>query len=72
MCKPCSLDVDDPGAMNIKVTNGKVNIKSYASKVYDFEINVINGMHDNFPRSQDKTAVKVKVDLVNGVVKKDE
>lgn len=67
-----ALEIENPSAdMDIKVTNGKVNIKPARSKVYDFQVSVLNGMHDEFPRSDDKQAVKVKVDLVNGVVHKD-
>lgn len=67
-----ALEVDEPlSDLDIKVTNGKVTIKPDSSKVYDFEVKVLNGSHDNFARSENKQALKVKVDVVNGVVRKE-
>jgi len=67
-----SLELHKPaGAYDIKVTNGKVDIKPDSSRVYDFEVKVINGMHDEFQRSADKQALKVKVDMINGVIHKE-
>ncbi len=67
-----SLSLDEPRSdLDIHVTNGKIGIRPDRSKVYDFEVKVLNGMHDNFDRSSDKQALKVKVDVVNGVVKKE-
>ncbi len=67
-----SLNLDEIASdMDISVTNGKVNIRPDDSKVYDFEVKVKNGSYDNFPRSTEKTALKVKVDIVNGVVRKE-
>lgn len=58
-------------AYDIKVINGKVGIKPDTSRVYDFEVKVVNGLQDEFERSSDKQALKMKVDVVNGVVKKE-
>lgn len=67
-----SVEVDQPHSeLDIRVTNGKIDIRPDRSKVYDFEVKVLNGMHDNFERSSDKQALKVKVDVVNGVVRKE-
>lgn len=67
-----SINIDEVASdMNIAVTNGKVNIKPDASKIYDFEVNVKNGKADTFPRSTDKMALKVKVDVTNGKVSKE-
>lgn len=64
------MEVDAPrDALNISLTNGKVNIRPDASRVYDFEVQVKNGLQDIFPRSSAKDAVKVKVNVVNGLVK---
>lgn len=59
------------GPMDIAVTNAKVEIDPDSSRVYDFEVKVTNGMHDAFERSEDKGALKVKVNVVNGVVTKE-
>lgn len=56
---------------DVKVTNGKVDIDPDPSRVYDFEVKVANGVHDHFARSEAKDALKVKVDVINGVVKKE-
>lgn len=66
------MDVISPhDAMKISLVNGKVNIKLDPARVYDFDINVKNGLQDFFPRSASKEAVRVKVDVVNGLVKKE-
>ncbi len=66
------MDVDYPnGNIDIALTNGKVNVHADPSKIYDFEVKVKNGLQDFFPRSQDKNALKVKVSVVNGLVKKE-
>lgn len=65
------MDIDSPaGPVDVALDNGKVNIKPDPSRVYDFEIKVKNGLEDFFPRSSSKDAVKVKVSVVNGLVKK--
>jgi|GEM_PF-2765677 len=66
------MDVVRPGGpLDITLDNGKVNIKPDPSKVYDFEVKVKNGLQDFFPRSNAKEALKVKVSIVNGLVKKE-
>jgi hypothetical protein len=66
-----SLELNEPNtAYDINVTNAKINISQDSSKIYDFEVKVANGTHDNFGRSTDKKALKMKVDVVNGVVQK--
>lgn len=66
------MDVENPGGpLDIALDNGKVNIKTDPSKVYDFEVKVKNGLQDFFPRSNAKGALKVKVSVVNGLVKKE-
>lgn len=66
------MEVDQPFSnMEIAIDNGKVNIHPDPSKTYDFEVKVKNGLKDFFPRSKQKDAVKVKVSVVNGMVKKE-
>ncbi len=66
------MDIESPGGpLDIALDNGKVNIKTDPSKVYDFEVKVKNGLQDFFPRSVSKEAVKVKVSVINGLVKKE-
>ncbi len=66
------MDVVSPsGPLSITLDNGKVNIKPDPKKVYDFEVRVKNGLQDFFPRSNAREAVKVKVSVVNGMVKKE-
>ncbi len=66
------LQVDYPHAdMDIKLDNGKVRIHPDPGQAYDFEVKVKNGLQDFFPRSKEKDAVKVKVSVVNGLVKKE-
>ncbi|HMN67618.1 MAG TPA: hypothetical protein PKC28_03680 [Bdellovibrionales bacterium] len=57
--------------LDIQLDNGKVEIATDSSRAYDFEVKVKNGLQDFFPRSTAKNAVKVKVNVVNGVVKKE-
>lgn len=64
--------IDRPlDAMEIALDNGKVNIHPAPDKTYDFDVSVKNGLQDFFPRSNDKEAVRVKVNVVNGLVKKE-
>jgi hypothetical protein len=66
------IELSQPRAdYDVKVTNGKVNINPDPSRVYDFEVKVTNGVHDHFTRSESREALKVKVDVLNGVVKKE-
>jgi hypothetical protein len=66
------MDVESPGGpLDIALDNGNVNIKTDPSKIYDFEVKVKNGLQDFFPRSLAKEALKVKVSVVNGLVKKE-
>lgn len=58
-------------AMNISLVNGKVNIRLDPSLIYDFQVKVKNGLQDFFPRSAKADAIKMKVDVVNGLVKKE-
>lgn len=57
--------------LDIDLSNGKVNIEPDPKRTYDFDVRVKNGLQDFFPRSSAKDAVKVKVNVVNGLVKKD-
>ncbi|MGZ3723688.1 MAG: hypothetical protein ACXVA9_12185, partial [Bdellovibrionales bacterium] len=64
------MNVKSPGdALDIELTNGKVDIHPDVSRVYDFEVKVKNGMQDSFPHSSAKGAVKIKVNVMNGLVK---
>ncbi len=66
------MEVKSPHeAMKISLVNGKVNIKPDPERTYDFDVKVTNGLKDFFPRSGAKGAVHVKVDVVNGLVKKE-
>ncbi len=66
------MDVDYPFAnMDIELNNGKVKIHPDPGLAYDFDVKVKNGLKDFFPRSKDKKALKVKVNVVNGLVKKE-
>lgn len=66
------MEVESPqDHLNIAINNGRVKIKPDPSRVYDFEVKVKNGLQDFFPRSNSKEAVRVKVDVVNGLVKKE-
>lgn len=68
-----ALEIDKPVSdLDIKVTNAKISIEPDRSRVYDFEVKVLNGLQDKFARSKDTKAIKVKVDVVNGVIKNDE
>jgi len=56
--------------LDIKMSNGKINIHPDHSRVYDFDVQVKNGVRDSsFPHSQAKDAVKIKINLDNGIVK---
>lgn len=57
--------------MKVSLINGKVNIKLDPHQTYDVDVKIKNGLKDFFPRSKDKMAVKLKVDVVNGLVKKE-
>lgn len=66
------MEVRSPqDSMKISLINGKVKIKLDPEATYDFDVKVTNGLKDFFPRSGAKEAVKVKVDVVNGLVKKE-
>lgn len=66
------MDVAKPlDDLDISLNNGKVNIHPDPEKAYDFDVHVKNGLKDFFPRSRDRQAVKVKVNVVNGTVKKE-
>jgi hypothetical protein len=66
------MDIESPAdTLNVAITNGKVNVKPDPSRAYNFTVSVKNGMQDTFPRSLDKDAVRVTIDVVNGLVKKD-
>lgn len=65
------MDIDLAGELDLKLDNGKVNIHPDPRKVYDYQVKVKNGLQDFFPRSNDKEAVKVKVSVINGLVKKE-
>lgn len=66
------MDVKTPqNAMRISLVNGKVDISLDPHRAYDFDVKVKNGLQDFFPRSGAKDAVKVQVDVVNGLVKKE-
>lgn len=64
-----AMEVKRPqNPMEISMNNGNVNIQRDQSRVYDFEIKVKNGKQDEFPRSSDKSALKMKVNIANGAV----
>lgn len=66
------MEVDAPnGDLDIDLDNGKVEIGTDPARDYDFQVKVKNGLQDFFPRSQAKGALKVKVSVVNGMVKKE-
>jgi hypothetical protein len=66
------MDVEHPSEnVDIELNNGKVQIHPDPAVAYDFDVKVKNGLQDFFPRSKDKNAVKVKVSVVNGLVKKE-
>jgi hypothetical protein len=58
--------------MDVAMNNGKVEVKPDPSRVYDFQVKVLNGETDSFPHSEAKDAVHVNIDLVNGKVSKEE
>lgn len=66
------MDVEKPSsALDIELSNGKVNIVADPKRTYDFDVNVKNGLQDFFPRSASTDAVKVRVNVTNGMVKKE-
>jgi hypothetical protein len=66
------MEIKNPSEnMKITLINGKVNIQLDPEQTYDVDVKVKNGLKDFFPRSSKKTAVKLKVNVVNGLVKKD-
>lgn len=66
------MDVKSPAAgLDIRLLNGKVNVETDPSKDYDFDVRVKNGLQDLFPRSSRADAVKVKISVTNGTVKKE-
>lgn len=66
------MEVRHPdSALDIQLNNGKVRILADPTRVYDFDVNVKNGLQDFFPRSSSQDAVKVKVKVVNGSVSKE-
>jgi len=66
------MDVRSPSdTMKISLVNGKVNIKLDPRRVYDVDVKVKNGLSDFFPRSSDKRAVRMRVNVVNGLVKQE-
>ena len=67
------MEIIHPQAsMDVAMNNGKVEVKPDPSRVYDFEVKVLNGKADDFPHSEAKDAVQVNIDLVNGKVSKEE
>ncbi|NJL25893.1 MAG: hypothetical protein HC902_12485 [Calothrix sp. SM1_5_4] len=66
------MDVKAPAAaLDIELNNGKVNIKPDPALAYDFEVRVKNGLQDFFPRSSRGDALKVRVNVTNGMVRKE-
>jgi hypothetical protein len=66
------MEVESPrDHLNIALNNGRVEIRPDPTRVYDFEVKVKNGLQDFFPRSTNRSAVKVRVNVVNGLVKKE-
>jgi hypothetical protein len=66
------MEVDSiHAAMDISLTNGRVSLKADSDRVYDFDVNVKNGLQDFFPRSSMGEAIRVRVNVVNGLVNKD-
>ncbi|MBX3021070.1 MAG: hypothetical protein KF799_05280 [Bdellovibrionales bacterium] len=65
------LHVKNPAShLTIELSNGKVNIDADPTRTYDFDVHVKNGLQDFFPRSNQSDAVKVRVNVTNGLVKK--
>jgi hypothetical protein len=66
------MEVDYPGAnLDIALDNGRVKIMPDPNRAYDFDVKVKNGLQDFFPRTKAKDAIKVKISVVNGMVKKE-
>jgi hypothetical protein len=66
------MDIEKPTAsLDIQLSNGKVNVTADPLSTYDFDVNVKNGLQDFFPRSASPDAVKVKISVTNGMVKKE-
>jgi hypothetical protein len=65
------IEVSEPSQnLDLSLSNGKVAILPKGATAYDFDVNVVNGRADKFLRSDDKQALRVKVNVINGVVKK--
>ncbi len=67
-----SVKLDEPQSdIQVNVTNGKVKISPDSRREYDFDVNVLNGVQDDFASVRTPGALKVKVDVVNGAVRKE-
>lgn len=64
------LDLSKPlSEIEIEMANGKVDIEPEASAKYKYDLKIKNGLMDEFVSSNDKDAILVKVNLVNGAIK---
>lgn len=57
---------------SINITNGKVNIDPDKTKKYKYDIKVTNGSVANLPSSEDKDAVAIRIQMVNGKITSEE
>ena len=65
------MQIERPSTdLDIMLNSGNVQIAADPKRAYDFDVQVKNGLQDFFPRSRNPDAVRVKVNLNTGSVKK--
>ena len=66
------LDVRQPRyPYDIELVNGRVSVTPDPARAYDYQVQVKNGLQDFFRGSPKPGALKVKINVVNGSVKKE-
>lgn len=58
-------------ALDVQLTNGRVSFDPDPARVSDVEVHVKNGLQDFFRRSSKPGAIKTKIVVTNGTVKKE-
>lgn len=57
--------------LDVQIGNGRVRLKPDPSLDYNYILNVKNGKIDSFDSSIDPKAIKIKIEVKNGVIEKD-
>ena len=66
------LEVNQPRTpLDITLTNGRVSLRPDPARSYDYDVRVKNGLQDFFRASSRPGALKIKIAVTNGTVKKE-